>query len=419
MKYLFNIAYKDLFNSKHRTIASIIAIAVSVCIVIVVRGFILGFLDSMLELNIQYDLGHIKIIDQEYHDKQQLNTLNYPVDGFEGEGVAEMVAQLENISGVTHVIPRLKFSAAASYNDELFGVMGYGVKPAEELAFTRLKTYLVEGRMIEEGQREVVMGAGLLKELKLKVGDKFTFFYTTAFGSFKGSTFNIVGKIKSGMGMLDNNMIYLPLDQAQRILEMEDEVTEILLAVPNYKEVNTVVPAVNEFFDKNDSEGRYTVLPWNKTGGLVTALSVVEKIYNIIYILLVVLACFVVINVMYMIVKERTQEIGMMSALGLGRREILFLFIFEGFFMGFAGSLLGTFLGGFVTKIFSNIGINFAGLFEKLGEEVLMSPSIYPVFSIGNLIFAFVLGIFLTVITCIFPARKAANMEPTEALRSI
>ena len=121
-----------------------------------------------------------------------------------------------------------------------------------------------------------------------------------------------------------------------------------------------------------------------------------------------------------MIVNERTREIGMMSALGLKGREILILFTMEGAMIGVIGSALGTILGGILTRVFSVVGIDYSAAFEGIeSTDLLMSPIYYTVFSLENLIFCFTLGVVIVTIACIIPARKAANLEPTEALRQI
>ncbi|OFW52258.1 MAG: ABC transporter permease [Actinobacteria bacterium RBG_13_35_12] len=420
MKFLWNLAKKNLARSRIRTSISAIAIAVAIIAVVFARGLISGMIDSTFENHINYNAGHIRVIDKEYKLKERLLSLNYALDGFNGKGYSEMSEKLKLVEGVKQVVPRLKFGAVVSMEDELVGMMGWGVNPTEEIAFTKIDEKIIEGRMVELGSREIIMGAGLLEKLNREVGDKVTILYTTPFGSFKGSTFQIVGKVHNTIQMLDDTIFYLPLDQAQRILEMSGEVTELLLITSNQYKAASVLPGLNALFSQEDKTGKYILQVWNKDYELIGLFEIVTKIYNFVYIFIIMLACFVLVNTLIMIVNERTREIGMMSALGLRSREILYLFTMEGAIIGIIGSAIGTVLGGILTKVFSVIGIDYSAAMEGMSSgDFLLEPIYYTVFSLENLVFCFVLGVIVVTIACIIPARKAAKLEPTEALRQI
>jgi len=420
MNFLWNLAKKNLSRSRIRTSISIIAIAFAIFAVVFVRGLINGVLESFFENHIHYKAGHVRVIDEEYKLKERLMSLNYTLDGFNGNGYLDMSEKIKSIEGVEQVVPRLKFGAMVSLEDELVGMMGWGVDPDEEIEFIGINKSIIEGRMVQEGNKEVVMGAGLLEKIGREVGEKVTILYTTPFGSFKGSTFQIVGKYKSDIQALNDRLFFLPLGQAQRILEMPGEVTELLLITSDYNKISSVLPGLNELFSREDESGKYLVQPWNKGYDLVELFDFAVTMYNSIYVFIIILACFVLVNTLIMIVNERTREIGMMSALGLKGREILVLFTMEGVMIGFIGSAVGTVLGGILTKVFSIVGIDYSAAFEGMSStDFLMSPIYYTVFSLENLIFCFTLGVVIVTIACIIPARKAANLEPTEALRKI
>jgi len=420
MKFLWNLAKKNLSRSRIRTSISIAAIAFAVFAVVFVRGLVSGTLESFFENHIHYKAGHIRIIDDEYKLKERLMSLNYTLDGFNGEGYSEMSEKIRSVEGVEQVVPRLKFGAMVSLEDELVGMMGWGIDPAEEIKFVGIDKNITEGRMVQEGNKEVVMGAGLLKKIGREVGEKVTILYSTPFGSFKGSTFQIVGKYQSDIQGLNDKLFFLPLGQAQRILEMPGEVTELLLITSDHDKAASVLPGLNELFSREDESGKYLMQLWNRDYDLIELFDFAVKMYNSIYVFIIILACFVLVNTLIMIVNERTREIGMMSALGLKGREILYLFTIEGVIIGVLGSALGAVMGGIITRVFSVVGIDYSAAFEGVDTTVwLMSPIYYTVFSLENLVFCFTLGVVIVTIACIIPARKAAKLEPTEALRQI
>ncbi len=420
MKFLWNLAKKNLSRSRLRTSISIVAIAFAIFAVVFARGLISGVLESFFENHIHYKAGHIRVINEEYKLKERLMSLNYTVDGFNGKGYSEMSEKIRSVEGVEQVVPRLKFGAMVSLEDELVGMMGWGIDPLEEIKFMEIDKNITEGRMVQEGNKEVVMGAGLLKKIGREVGEKVTILYSTPFGSFKGSTFQIVGKYQSDIQGMNDKLFFLPLGQAQRILEMPGEVTELLLITSDYHKAASVLPGLNELFSREDESGKYLMQLWNKDYELIELFDFAVKMYNSIYVFIIILACFVLVNTLIMIVNERTREIGMMSALGLKSREILYLFTIEGAIIGILGSALGAVIGGIITRVFSVVGIDYSAAFEGVDSTVwLMSPIYYTVFSLENLVFCFTLGVVIVTIACIIPARKAAKLEPTEALRQI
>ncbi|NLY75425.1 MAG: ABC transporter permease [Firmicutes bacterium] len=416
MLFLAKLAFKNLFRSKSRTIVSVVAVAFAVMVVVFARGLIEGMIASVSADHIYYHSGHIRIVDAEYQKRERLLTLKYPVDGFAGRGLEEMTAALENLEDIEMVIPRLKFAATVSTGEELVAMSGWGVVPEQELNFTDLEDYLVEGRMVTAGQREVVMGTALLKKINCRVGDKVTILFNTAFDSLRGITFRIVGRVESGLKLLNELIFFLPLDQTQRLLDMEDQVTELLLVTPDKKLIPEVLPKVKALLAEQ-GEDRYLALSYRETSDLIPLMDLSAAIYNFIYIFLVLLSCVVVVNTMIMIVKERTKEIGMMAALGLEKKDILQLFVIEGAIMGVLGSLCGAVAGHLINSYLAGVGFDYGEALSGISSELIFNTMIYPVSSIHDSIFSFALGVIIVTMACLIPARKAAGLEPSEAMR--
>ncbi|MFO7816041.1 MAG: FtsX-like permease family protein [Halanaerobiales bacterium] len=419
MNYFLRLAYKNLSRHKLRTFVSIIAIAFAVMIVIFARGFILGMVNSFYADHIQYSSGHVKIVDKDYQLEGRILSLTETVEGYNNTSLEGLIQELENIEDVQTVLPRIKFGSITTTEDELINMVGWGVVPQKDLKETDIERQITEGGMVKPGNMEIIMGTQLLNKLNKEVGEKVTLVFNNSFNSFNGATFEIVGEIRSELKMLNETLFYLPMDQAQRLLIMDDQATELLLFSNKRQNAEQITPNVNNFLEDNGISDEYIVTSYLKSGGLMGWLEMAKAIYNFIYIFLVVLASFVVVNTMIMIVNERTKEIGMMSALGLEKRDILYLFLVEGAIMGVLGSFIGAIMGGVVTKILNRIGISFGSMTEGFSSDLLFGSTIYPEFSYSNIIFGFILGLIVVTIACVIPARRAAKMEPNDALREI
>ncbi len=158
MKFLWNLARKNLARSKLRTSVSIIVIAIAIITVVFIRGMISGVIESMYSNHINYKAGHIRVIDEEYKLKERLLSLYYPVDGFNGEGPAQMAEKLKEVEGVEQVIPRLKFGAVVSQEDELMRMIGWGVNTADARNVLKVGVIIRQGSKDQLVNREVVMG---------------------------------------------------------------------------------------------------------------------------------------------------------------------------------------------------------------------------------------------------------------------
>ncbi|MCF8009417.1 MAG: FtsX-like permease family protein [Halanaerobiales bacterium] len=416
MKYLLKLAYKNLARNRLRTIVSIIAITFAVMVVIFARGFILGMINETYSDTIQYDTGHIKIIDKDYQIEGRIMSLTETVSGYHDNSFDQLISKISNIDDVNLVLPRIKFGAITTNEEELINMIGWGVTPDKEVDATDIDQQIVEGRMPEKNKMEIVMGTELLNKLNKKLGDKVTLVFNNSFSSLNGATFEIVGQINSPLKMLNDTIFYIPIDQAQRLLLLEDQATEILVFANDRLKTDDITIQIKEMFKKIGLD-KYMVIPYTETGGLIGWLELAKVMYNFIYVFLVVLASFVVINTMIMIVNERTKEIGMMTALGLEKRDILYLFLIEGSIMGGLGSFIGALLGGLITNVISKVGIDFGSTVEGFSSDLLFSSTIYPVFSVGNMVFGFFVGLIVVTVACLIPARRAAKLEPTDALK--
>ncbi|MFW5996106.1 MAG: ABC transporter permease [Halanaerobiaceae bacterium] len=416
MLYLFRIAVRNLSRNKFRTAVSILAIAVAVMIVVMARGLILGFLESTYSLYVDNVSGHVQIVAEEYRPRSQLMTLEYPVDGFAGEGLNPMLNELREIEDVNEVLPRLKFGAMASPGDKVVRMIGTGVDPEAEERHGALPEDIQKGRMPESG-REILVSAGLLEELEMGLGDRVTLVFNDFYQSLRGVTFKIVGVRETGITTFDDKMFYLPLSTAQNVLHMDDMATEVLLMGDSTRQAYSLEERVQSVIEESGGGEYYSALAWSRTDPMMQTLQVSEKIYDIIYVFFLLLGSFVVINTMIMIIKDRTREIGMMGALGLEGRSILAIFAMEGTVMGFLGSLLGIIPGGLITYYLSQTGLDYYSRLMEQMEGMIFAPVIYPVFSLENLIYSFLLGVIITGLACLWPARRAARMEPVDALR--
>ena len=400
---LWRIALRNLGRSKARTALSIIAIAAGVFVVLLTKGFIDGIMDQMWDSTVRFASGHIRVVEEQYPQKEQLLSLNYTVDD-------RIVADLDAMHDWEAVSPRIRFGALVSRGETTEPAAVLAMDPVREEPLSQMSRFL-RGRWMDPGSREVVMGGGFLEELGLDVGESFTLVFNTAFGSMRGVTFEIVGAIESGFVMLDRSSIFMDLAMAQEYLQMPGEVTEITLLASSANAVSGIIPAVEALLP-----GYAVAVPWYSHSEFVEYMTMWESFYILIYVIILGLSTFVVINTMIMVISERVREIGMLAALGLSPRQLLQLFLMEGTIIGLLGAIVGAIPGGILLFVGARTGM---ALYDpaSIDAQYFLTPRLYPAFSWSVVAYVVALAVIVTLVAVWLPSRRAAKLEPTVALR--
>lgn len=419
MLYLLKMALKNISRHRGRTILSLLAILAGVFAIIFTQGFAEGAIENMVNLNVNLNSGHLRLINPEYETKERLLSLGYPIG--EGErSYTEIVAELQKQPGVKVASGRIRFGMYLVSGEERQSALGMGLDFRAEDQVTKLSRYLKgenAGRMPEPGKQEMVLGRKMMNKMGLKVGDKVNALFGTSFGSFNIATFKVVGCLSSGLKLVDEGIAYIPLDKAMSLLEFEDAVTEIIVFGDHINRTPQLLKTVKSFNQKENLNLK--AIPWDAYNEFIAMLPKYRSIMLIVYIFIALLASFVVFNTLTMVVAERTREIGMLTALGFTARSIKKLFLWEGSILAVIGSAAGAVCGGLANYVFSIYGIDFSEQMRAVGQDFLMSPVIYTKFSFGDLFYGLLIGTIVTIIAAYLPARRAALLKPTEALRTI
>lgn len=416
--HLARISWRNLKRNIVRTSIAILAITTVVIIVIFARALMVGSVDSSFRMYIDNSYGHVRITDQQYELREALLPLTYTVDGFDGDGADRMVAEIEGIDVVEQVLPRIRFGATADTGDHTVRMIGVGIDQAREAAYGALPGDIQRGRM-PKAQNEIMVGRGLSEELGADLGDTVTLVFADAERSQRESSFEVVGVTEAGVAGLDNRFFYLPLVAAQDVLRLEGQVTELLVFAVDARGAEALH---NELTDLLRERGgsRYSAVIWNHADPFVEFFYEMTGIMDMVYVMFILMGAVVIMTTLTMIVRERTAEIGMMAALGLRGRDIMKVFVLEGAFMGLIGSLLGVLGGGLITRHYSQAGLH-AEDFARLSADMdlLIEPVFYLAHNFENLVTSFILGVVVVALACLYPAYRAARLEPVDALHYI
>jgi len=332
----------------------------------------------------------------------------------------EMAERLRAVEGVTRAAPLVRGQIMANFGSSNAGVEVYGITPQDLLGVPRVAVPEVSQGQIERFSEGIAIGSGVARELGLTIGDKMTIIspngVRTAFGtSPRVSAFEVVYIFTAGRWDIDRTRVYLPLVEAQRFFNRDGQVDEIEVMVQDPDGVDTLLPAIIEA-----GGARALVWTWrDRSGAFLRALTVEDNVMFVIMSILVLIASMNIISGLIMLVKNKGRDIGILRTMGLSEGSILRIFFICGAGIGTFGTLLGVILGVVfvlnIDAIFSLVNyVSGGGVWDPSIRGIYQLPA---KLQLDDVISSVALSLGLSWIVTIFPARRAARMNPVEALR--
>jgi len=324
---------------------------------------------------------------------------------FTGESLVDHdVEIIEDISGVKMAAGLLFKTLPVRYKDEVISTYVSGAtEEAYNKLFLEMKIFEInEGRSINEGEKSgvVAIGSRIVDDIfedEVKVGDTLY---------IKDKKFKIIGNLKSVGNAQDDQNVYLTLEDMRNLVGGKDSLTLIYVQASNQKNIDDVAERIEKKLENKYGDNTIITLTSEQmtemTSSIFAVLSFV--IVGIASISLVV-AGVGIANTMFISVMERTKEIGVMKALGATNYDVIQIFLVESALLGLLGGIIGLAVG---------IGISYLiNLFATDLIPVTFEATVTTEMMIWSLIFSTGVGI----VSGLWPARKAAKLQPVEALR--
>ncbi len=377
---MIDLAIKNILRQKTRTIITLVGIAIGIG-AIVSLGSISSGLRVMISEQLEQVSGQITVI-------QKSNAALFMAMS-ESRISESTLQEIENINGVKEVAPIIMKSGYLE-GTKMFGqpnMYEIGLDPGKEELYAAGSIEYEDGEGLEEGDTYVaVLGHNIADSLDLDVGDTI---------EVEGTELEIKGIIEKFDNPAVDYGIMIPMQTAKELLDREDY--SIIMVYPeDVKDVADVADAIEDSID-----GVTTVTTEEFTKQIGKIIDQIQFFTLGIAGISAIVGGLGVMNTMIMSIMERRREIGIMKAIGATRKFILSQIITESIIIALIGGIIGVLLGStgsFGLRTFS---------------QGLASARVTPGLIIGSLGFAMLLG----VIGGLYPAWKAANLDPVQTLR--
>jgi putative ABC transport system permease protein len=417
MKFLISLAFKNLFRYTRRTIITSIAIAVGIGIYIWMDAWLLGIqLESDRNL-IWYETGSAAVFDAQYWRDKDFSPLKYGIKNSD-----DIITFLE----ANHIkaVPRINFRSELLYPDPSqeggalsLQIMVNGIDPARDEDVFRIKRnkLISEGTYLSPGSDEILIGSMLAKDTSLTIGDSVDLRTRTKYGSVNTVTLKVAGIISSSNPVLDKVTGIIPIDVADKFLNMEGSVTQVVVGFPEQRDISKEITKTAALLKAKFTN--LTVQDFNALSGNPNVLDTKKRFLGIMLLLVFVIAAVGITNTMLMAVYERIREIGMMRALGMNDKSIRRVFTLEATGIGILGSVLGVAIGTLLTYFTVTWGVDFGPLLKNIDLGYRVSAVFRAAWNPPTIAIAFVFGVIVSGICSWIPSSKAIKMSITDCLR--
>ncbi|MGO8694131.1 MAG: ABC transporter permease [Rectinemataceae bacterium] len=416
MGTLWKIALRNTLRHRRRTIITAIVMTAGISVFIVFDSMLAG-MDRMAVDNMSdYTLSSLKVRTPAYVDDIQATPLDKPLPD------TERVLSVLDERGIA-AAPRIRFVASVSnYNDEI-PVIADGVDPSADTRVFKLSSAIVSGTwLLPGGQKSVVMGSLLAKELGFKVGDSVLISAQTVDDVTDADEYIISGIVDTPAPEVNGSGLFMSLADARALLvtppAKTDYATEIDASLPRAATLDAAIAQ-----GEKTAASLRSALPGLRVDPIaylardyLSVRNAKAKYSFILIFVVLVIAAVGIVNTILMSVYSRIREIGVLRAYGMTRREISRLFTLEGLALGMIGSLLGVALGALFDLILIAKGVNLAAFGSAVGSLPL-SGVLHGEWNPRTMITGFLFGLVVALVAARIPARRAAKLEPTSALR--
>ncbi|UZJ44083.1 ABC transporter permease [Marinimicrobium sp. C6131] len=396
----WTLAIGFLREGRVQSLMIAIGVAVGVAVIVFITALIQGLQSNTIERTLGTQ-AHIRLLAPEevnhvhpaspgtlqlvLEDKrpQRLRSIN---------NWQEITATLDQLPDLSAVSPVVSGPAFVRRGEALESVALVGIDAERYQRIIPLDDYMVAGAL-RVGAGDVLIGARLAEDLGVSQGQKLRL----ESGEQNSAVVNISGIFELGVRELDERYVYLDLKQAQSLLDLPGGVTVIDLTVPDIFTADRVADQIQRLIDLDAQS-------WIETNAqLMNALTAQSLSTNMIMVFVAISVAFGIASVLSVSVVQRTREIGILRATGATRAQILRVFLIQGALLGLLGSVMGIAASYGLVWVFNTFG---PGLF-------------YIPVPVSLVLATLVLATLTGVLAAAVPSRRAARLDPVEAIRYV
>jgi len=401
----FSIAFRDLVRNRRRTGLTAVAVALGLVVVMSMSSLIVGMVDRMVEDNIRMMTGHLQIQNENYEDNK--SSLQYKDLLEDSEAWA---SRTEALPEVQSAAPVLTMGGLLNTVQESTGISIVGIDP-EDAFHDPIRDGITAGEYLKSDDRgQILIGRILADQMEITVGRRVSLAISNSDGEPQEEIFTVAGLFDTGFPGIDQNRVIIPLAQAQSFGGVSDRVSIVILILHDREDTANLAAKM--------TVAGTQVKTWEDMNSIILeSMEIGDVFYYIFYAIIFLIVAVLIANTLLMSVFARTREIGILAALGMKQRQILSIFLLEGFFQALFGIALGWVLGMGAVYYLTNVGFSIPEETLAMAEGFTMGTTIYGGYALGEFAILSLIQLAIVSLASLYPAWFAARLEPMDALR--
>ena len=387
-------------------IFSLLGIALGVATLIIVMSVMNGFrhelLGRILGLN-----GHLSV-----------QALGRPLTDFD-----PLVAKIKGVDHVLSAVPVVEGQVLATGPNRASGAVVRGIRPADLSAQQIIANGIKGGSLADfatEDDDVAVIGTGMARDLRVNVGDMITIVSpqstTTIMGTVpRNKSYRVVALFEIGMSLYDSNYLFLPLSAAQLFFRLKDQASNIEIMVDDPDRVDSISRQILKTIGSD-----YMLVDWQRqNSNFFSAVQVERNVMFLILTLIIVVAAFNIISGQIMLVRSKGRDIAILRTMGATQGMVMRIFLLSGASIGIVGTIAGFLLGlAFALNIESiRQALQHLTQTKIFPEEVYFLSTLPAIVQPEDVIVVVAMALCLSFLATLYPAWRAARLDPVEALR--
>ncbi|MBV7409148.1 lipoprotein-releasing ABC transporter permease subunit [Maritimibacter sp. DP1N21-5] len=385
-----------------------LAVAALIITLAVRTGFRAEFVDTILGAN-----AHVTVYTA--GEVTASGNLDQTISDFD-----DWAARIAEVPGVTRAAPLIKGQVMANSRDRNTGVQVFGIRLDDLRSIPRVADPTTAQGSIEEFERGIAIGSGVARDLGLTLGDKIKIIspngVKTAFGvSPRVNVYDVTFIFSAGRYDIDSTRVYLPFEEAQVFFNKEGVADEIEVMTRDPDRIDDFVLPILQAAGPD-------AIAWtwqDSAGAFLKALEIEDNVMFVILSVLVLIASMNIVSGLIMLVKNKGRDIGILRTMGLTEGSVLRVFFLCGSLTGIVGTIAGVIVGVlfaiYIDPIFALVDyVSGGGVWDPSVRGIYALPA---KLELPDVLSAVAMSLGLSFIVTIFPARRAARMNPVEALR--